>query len=180
VNTKLLDHVPENKIRVRMSLMPEKMRAILEKRYQSYNKKSSVPEKLFQAGYHAHQFQSTIYHDKKLSSTKNSSTSLTTKYQRSLKTSWSRMYFPYTRLHKINLKKAFKARRRNTWTLENQEQKNQSVWRLKTTTCKASLIRAYKVETKTSTYLLGIYFKEDPSSKDVQINCRWPSTCGFV
>jgi spore photoproduct lyase len=30
VNTKLLDYVPENKIRVRMSLMPEKMRAILE------------------------------------------------------------------------------------------------------------------------------------------------------
>jgi DNA repair photolyase len=29
VNTKLLDYVPEN-IRVRMSLMPEKMRAILE------------------------------------------------------------------------------------------------------------------------------------------------------
>jgi hypothetical protein len=27
---KLLDYVPENKIRVRMSLMPEKMRAILE------------------------------------------------------------------------------------------------------------------------------------------------------
>jgi hypothetical protein len=30
VNTKLLDYVPENKIKVRMSLMPEKMRAILE------------------------------------------------------------------------------------------------------------------------------------------------------
>jgi DNA repair photolyase len=49
VNTKLLDYVPENKIRVRMSLMPEKMRAILENGTSPI--KSSVPEKLFQAGY---------------------------------------------------------------------------------------------------------------------------------
>jgi hypothetical protein len=49
---------------------------------------------------------------------------------------------------------------------------NQSVWRLKTGTInvKPALIRAFtKSVTKTSTYLLGIYFKEDPSSKDVQI-----------
>jgi hypothetical protein len=32
---------------------------------------------------------------------------------------------------------------------------------------KASFI--LQSQTKTSTYLLGIYFKEDPSSKDVQI-----------
>jgi hypothetical protein len=69
VNTKLLDYVPENKIRVRMSLMPEKMRAILEKRYQSYNKKSSVPGEAFPSRIlYAHQFQSNLpRNDKKLS-----------------------------------------------------------------------------------------------------------------
>jgi spore photoproduct lyase len=66
VNTKLLDYVPENKIRVRMSLMPEKMRAI--KNGTSPIIKSSVPEKLFQAGYSTHiNFSPIIYHDKKLS-----------------------------------------------------------------------------------------------------------------
>jgi hypothetical protein len=40
VNTKL-DYVPENKIRVRMSLMPEKMRAILENGTSPIIKKSS-------------------------------------------------------------------------------------------------------------------------------------------
>jgi spore photoproduct lyase len=68
VNTKLLDYVPENKIRVRMSLMPEKMRAILENGTSPIIKKSSVPEKLFQAGYSTHiNFSPIIYHDKKLS-----------------------------------------------------------------------------------------------------------------
>jgi DNA repair photolyase len=38
-NTKLLDYVPENKIRVRMSLMPEKMRAILENGTSPYKKR---------------------------------------------------------------------------------------------------------------------------------------------
>jgi DNA repair photolyase len=57
---KLLDYVPENKIRVRMSLMPEKMRAILENGTSPIIKKSSVPEKLFQAGYSTHQFQSHL------------------------------------------------------------------------------------------------------------------------
>jgi hypothetical protein len=56
VNTKLLDYVPENKIKVRMSLMPEKMRAILEN--QSYNKKSSVPGAFPSRILYAHQFQS--------------------------------------------------------------------------------------------------------------------------
>jgi hypothetical protein len=47
---------------------------------------------------------------------------------------------------------------------------------------KPALIRAFtKSVNKTSTYLLGIYFKEDPSSKDVQIKLQiWPSTCGLV
>jgi hypothetical protein len=50
--------------------MPEKMRAILEK-YQSY-KKSSVPEKLFQAGYSTHiNFSPPFTTTKKLSGTKN-------------------------------------------------------------------------------------------------------------
>jgi spore photoproduct lyase len=54
VNTKLLDYVPENKIRVRMSLMPEKMRAILENGTSPYKKRVQFLEKLFQAGYSTH------------------------------------------------------------------------------------------------------------------------------
>jgi spore photoproduct lyase len=67
VNTKLLDYVPENKIRVRMSLMPEKMRAILEngtspiiKKFSSWR---SFPSRIL----YAHQFQSNYFYDKKLS-----------------------------------------------------------------------------------------------------------------
>jgi hypothetical protein len=78
-----------------MSLMPEKMRAILENGTSPIIKKSSVPGEAFQAGYYAHQFHQLFTTTKKLG-TKNSSTSLTTKYQRSLKTSRSRMYFPYS------------------------------------------------------------------------------------
>jgi spore photoproduct lyase len=60
VNTKLLDYVPENKIRVRMSLMPEK-RAILENGT-SHNKRVQFLEKLFQAGYSTHiNFSPIIY-----------------------------------------------------------------------------------------------------------------------
>jgi spore photoproduct lyase len=63
VNTKLLDYVPENKIRVRMSLMPEKMRAILENGTSPIIKE--FLEKLFQAGYSTHiNFSPIIYHDK--------------------------------------------------------------------------------------------------------------------
>jgi DNA repair photolyase len=59
VNTKLLDYVPENKIRVRMSLMPEKMRAILENGTSPIIKKSSVPGEAFPSRIlYAHQFQS--------------------------------------------------------------------------------------------------------------------------
>jgi spore photoproduct lyase len=54
VNTKLLDYVPENKIRVRMSLMPEKMRAILENGTSPIIKRVQFLEKLFQAGYSTH------------------------------------------------------------------------------------------------------------------------------
>jgi spore photoproduct lyase len=66
VNTKLLDYVPENKIRVRMSLMPEKMRAILENGTSPIIKRVQFLE--FQAGYSTHiNFSPIIYHDKKLS-----------------------------------------------------------------------------------------------------------------
>jgi DNA repair photolyase len=60
VNTKLLDYVPENKIRVRMSLMPEKMRAILENGTSPIIK-SSVPGEAFPSRIlYAHQFQSYL------------------------------------------------------------------------------------------------------------------------
>jgi hypothetical protein len=48
------DYVPENKIRVRMSLMPEKMRAILENGTSPIIKENQFLEKLFQTGYSTH------------------------------------------------------------------------------------------------------------------------------
>jgi spore photoproduct lyase len=51
---KTVDYVPENKIRVRMSLMPEKMRAILENGTSPIIKRVQFLEKLFQAGLYAH------------------------------------------------------------------------------------------------------------------------------
>jgi hypothetical protein len=77
--------------------------------------------------------------------TKNSSTSLTTKYQRSLKTSLECIFLTHNaNLHKINLEKAFKARR-NTLDTREPRTENQSVW---TQTCgtinvKPALIRAF-------------------------------------
>jgi DNA repair photolyase len=58
VNTKLLDYVPENKIRVRMSLMPEKMRAILENGTSPYKKRVQFLENFPSRILYAHQFQS--------------------------------------------------------------------------------------------------------------------------
>jgi hypothetical protein len=63
--------------------------------------------------------------------------------------------------------------RRNTLDTREPRTENQSVWRSNlryNQRVKPALIRAFtKSVNKTSTYLLGIYFKEDPSSKDVQI-----------
>jgi spore photoproduct lyase len=96
VNTKLLDYVPENKIRVRMSLMPEKMRAILENGT-SPNKRVQFLEKLFQAGYSTHiNFSPIIYHDKKLSGYKELFNIINNEVSEEFKTSRSRMYFPYS------------------------------------------------------------------------------------
>jgi spore photoproduct lyase len=58
VNTKLLDYVPENKIKVRMSLMPEKMRAILENGTSPIIKEFSSWEAFPSRILYAHQFQS--------------------------------------------------------------------------------------------------------------------------
>jgi DNA repair photolyase len=91
--------------------MPEKMRAILENGTSPIIKRVQFLEKLFQAGYSTHiNFSPIIYHDKKLSGTKNSSTSLTTKYQRSLKQAGLECIFltHNANLHKINLKRPFK------------------------------------------------------------------------
>jgi spore photoproduct lyase len=60
VNTKLLDYVPENKIRVRMSLMPEKMRAILENGTSPIIKEFSSWRSFSKQDTHAHQFQSNF------------------------------------------------------------------------------------------------------------------------
>jgi hypothetical protein len=110
------------------------------KRYQSYNKKVQFLEKLFQAGYYAHQFQSNyLPRQKNWVGTKNSSTSLTTKYQRSLKAGLECIFLTHNaNLHKINLEKAFKARR-NTLDTREPRTENQSVWRPAVqSTCKAS------------------------------------------
>jgi hypothetical protein len=105
VNTKL-DYVPENKIRVRMSLMPEKMRAILEngtspiiKEFSSWRSFSKI--------LYAHQFQSIIYHDKKLSGYKELFNIINNEVSEEFKNKLSRMYFTHNaNLHKI-WKKAF-------------------------------------------------------------------------
>jgi predicted NodU family carbamoyl transferase len=74
------------------------------KRYQSHNKKVQFLEKLFQAGYSTHiNFSPTIYHDKKTEQPKNSSTSLTTKYQRSLNKLVSNVFLT----HNANLQNKF-------------------------------------------------------------------------
>jgi spore photoproduct lyase len=124
VNTKLLDYVPENKIRVRMSLMPEKM--LYTKRYQSYNKRVQFLEKLFQAGYSTHiNFSPIIYHDKKLSGYKelfniiNNEVSEEFKKQAGLEC----IFLTHNaNLHKINLEKGLLKQEEILWTLENQEQ----------------------------------------------------------
>jgi spore photoproduct lyase len=63
VNTKLLDYKPNNKIRVRMSLMPENIRTKLEKGTTSIIKRIKFLEKLYQAGYSTHvNFSPIIYY----------------------------------------------------------------------------------------------------------------------
>jgi spore photoproduct lyase len=106
VNTKLLDYVPENKIRVRMSLMPEKMRAILENG--SHNKKRvQFLEKLFQAGYSTHiNFSPIIYHDKKTEWYKELFNIINNEVSEEFKNKLSRIFLTHNaNLHKINLEK---------------------------------------------------------------------------
>lgn len=54
VNTKLLDYSPENKIRVRMSLMPENIKQIVEKGTSPIINRIKFLEKLHLAGYSTH------------------------------------------------------------------------------------------------------------------------------
>jgi spore photoproduct lyase len=127
VNTKLLDYVPEKKIRVRMSLMPEKMRAILENGTSPIIKRVQFLEKLFQAGYSTHiNFSPIIYHEKKLSGYKelfniiNNEVSEDFKKQAGLEC----IFLTHNaNLHKINLEKGLLKQEEILWTLENQEQK---------------------------------------------------------
>jgi spore photoproduct lyase len=67
VNTKLLDYVPENKIRVRMSLMPEKMRAILENGTSPIIKEFSSWRSFSKQDTLRTSISVQFYHDKKLS-----------------------------------------------------------------------------------------------------------------
>jgi DNA repair photolyase len=88
-------------------------------------------EKLFQAGYSTHiNFSPIIYHDKKTLA-KELFNIINNEVSEEFKTSWSRMYSLLTMLiFKINLEKAFKARR-NTLDTREPRTENQSVWRLK-------------------------------------------------
>jgi spore photoproduct lyase len=62
VNTKLLDYEPNNKIRVRMSLMPESNRIILEKNTSPIINRIKFLQKLFEKGYSTHiNFSPIIY-----------------------------------------------------------------------------------------------------------------------
>jgi hypothetical protein len=99
----------ENKIRVRMSLMPEKMRAILENGYQSYNK-SSVPGEALNRILYAHQFQSNYLPRQKTEQVQRTLQSLTTEVSEEFKNKpVSECIFltHNANLHKINLEKAF-------------------------------------------------------------------------
>jgi hypothetical protein len=100
------------------------MRAILENGT-SPIKKSSVPGEAFPSRIlYAHQFQSN-YLPRQKTGTKNSSTSLTTKYQRSLKKAGLECIFltHNANLHKINLEKLLKQRN----TLDTREPRTESV-----------------------------------------------------
>jgi spore photoproduct lyase len=68
VNTKLLEYNPNNKIRVRMSIMPEKIRSILEKNTTPIIKRIKFLEKLYQNGYSTHiNFSPIVYYPNWLS-----------------------------------------------------------------------------------------------------------------
>ena len=64
VNSKLLDYEPENKIRVRMSLMPQHMSDLLEFGTSPMLKRIQFLEKLYQAGYSTHINLSPIVYTK--------------------------------------------------------------------------------------------------------------------
>jgi spore photoproduct lyase len=131
VNTKLLDYVPENKIRVRMSLMPEKMRAILENgtspiikefsSWRSFSKQDTL-----------HQFQSNYLPRQKTEWYKELFNIINNEVSEEFKNKpVSNVFSTHNaNLHKINLEKAFKARR-NTLDTREPRTENQSVWRLK-------------------------------------------------
>jgi DNA repair photolyase len=107
VNTKLLDYVPENKIRVRMSLMPEKW-AILENGTSPIIKEFSS-WRTFQAGYSTHINFSQLFTDKtervqELFNIINNEVSEEFKKQAGLEC----IFLTHNaNLHKINLEKAF-------------------------------------------------------------------------
>lgn len=127
VNTKLLDYEPEKKIRVRMSLMPEKMRSILENGTSPTIKRVQFLEKLFQAGYSTHiNFSPIVYHDKKLRGYRelfhiiNNEVSEEFKKQCGLEC----IFLTHNEnLHKINLSKGLLDQENILWAIENQEQK---------------------------------------------------------
>jgi hypothetical protein len=94
VNTKLLDYVPENKIRVRMSLMPEKMRAILE------NGTSPIIKEFLESFSKQDTLRTSIsvqlFTTTKLSGYKELFNIINNEVSEEFKNKPSRMYFPYS------------------------------------------------------------------------------------
>lgn len=72
VNTKLLDYEPKGKIRVRMSLMPENVKQVLETGTSSIINRIKFLEKLYLAGYSTHiNLSPIVYYDNWLKDYKN-------------------------------------------------------------------------------------------------------------
>jgi spore photoproduct lyase len=127
VNTKLLNYEPNRKVRVRMSLMPENMKSILEKGTSPIINRIRFLEKLYQAGYSTHiNFSPIVYYDnwlkdyKELFNIINNEVSQEFKDQAGLEC----IFLTHNEnLHKINLNKGLLEQEKLLWTPNIQEVK---------------------------------------------------------
>ena len=127
VNTKLLNYEPNNKIRVRMSLMPENIKQVLEKGTSPIINRIKFLEKLYEAGYSSHiNLSPIVYYDNWLKDYKdlfkiiNDNVSEDFKKQCGLECIFLTHNF---NLNQINLNKGYKEAENLLWTPELQENK---------------------------------------------------------
>lgn len=127
VNTKLLDYEPNGKIRVRMSLMPENIRQLVETNTSSIINRIKFLEKLYLAGYSTHINLSPIIYQpnwindyKELFNIINNEVSNDFKKQCGLEC----IFLTHNEnLHNINLSKNLDISEKLLWTPEIQENK---------------------------------------------------------